>query len=280
MLRTCILSFTICFSTLLAADQAQPRAGNTRGYETDILLDTFAYGPADIDADIDTARHEHLAFGSIANHEHRQERGVVHGRVDRFAGSERLVVVEDPQDREDRADPFRSRTPDWHPRLDEFPRHGFQALLPLTILLLQSLYSVRHQILARRQLARRPVEPVHPLPTPPHGPLATDKVQTHASMHFLAARDGHQPDLRGIADVRATAGATIDTLDVDHTQGPLATDLPAQALSSGLCVVEIVDVYGMTLPDRSIRAVLDLVEQIHRQLRRRDLERIHGLAEA
>lgn len=54
MLRTCILSFTICFSTLLAADQAQPRAGNTRGYETDILLDTFAYGPADIDADIDT----------------------------------------------------------------------------------------------------------------------------------------------------------------------------------------------------------------------------------
>ena len=39
---------------LLAAEQTQHRAGNTRGYETDILLDTFAYGAADIDADIDT----------------------------------------------------------------------------------------------------------------------------------------------------------------------------------------------------------------------------------
>lgn len=34
-----------------AADK--PRAGNPRGYETDILADTFGYGPGDIDADYD-----------------------------------------------------------------------------------------------------------------------------------------------------------------------------------------------------------------------------------
>jgi len=54
MLRICILSFALCFSALQAADEARPRAGNSRAYEVDILLDTFSYGAADIDADIDT----------------------------------------------------------------------------------------------------------------------------------------------------------------------------------------------------------------------------------
>ena len=54
MLRFLVLTLTLCLSTLLTADQAQSRAGNTRGYEVDILLDTFAYAAEDIDADLDT----------------------------------------------------------------------------------------------------------------------------------------------------------------------------------------------------------------------------------
>lgn len=50
-LSIALLSLCLCF--LVHAQAAEPRAGNTRGYETDILTDTFAYGSGDIDADID-----------------------------------------------------------------------------------------------------------------------------------------------------------------------------------------------------------------------------------
>jgi hypothetical protein len=53
--------FTIFMFTLLllpavpalAGDAAQSRAGNPRGYETDILLDTFGFSQSDIDVEID-----------------------------------------------------------------------------------------------------------------------------------------------------------------------------------------------------------------------------------
>jgi hypothetical protein len=51
-LMTLLFGLYLSFLPLYGA--AQPRAGNTRGYEVDVLLDTFAYTAADIDADIDT----------------------------------------------------------------------------------------------------------------------------------------------------------------------------------------------------------------------------------
>ena len=53
MARSSIALFSLCLCFLVHAQAAEPRAGNTRGYETDILTDTFAYGSGDIDADID-----------------------------------------------------------------------------------------------------------------------------------------------------------------------------------------------------------------------------------
>jgi len=56
MSRLTIIVFTL-FSLLafpaLAGDAAQARAGNPRGYETDILLDTFGFSQGDIDVEID-----------------------------------------------------------------------------------------------------------------------------------------------------------------------------------------------------------------------------------
>jgi len=56
MSRLTVIVFTL-FSLLalpaLAGDAAQARAGNPRGYETDILLETFGFSQDDIDVEID-----------------------------------------------------------------------------------------------------------------------------------------------------------------------------------------------------------------------------------
>jgi len=53
-MKIIILLFTLCLSVSPIPGAAQSRAGNTRGYDVDVLADTFAYTAADIDADIDT----------------------------------------------------------------------------------------------------------------------------------------------------------------------------------------------------------------------------------
>ena len=56
MSRLTVVVFTL-FSLLafpaLAGDDAQFRTGNPRGYETDILLETFGFSQDDIDVEID-----------------------------------------------------------------------------------------------------------------------------------------------------------------------------------------------------------------------------------
>ena len=47
------LLFSLLTLPALAGDAEQPRPGNSRGYETDILLDTFGFSQDDIDAEID-----------------------------------------------------------------------------------------------------------------------------------------------------------------------------------------------------------------------------------
>lgn len=47
------LLFSLLAPSTLADDSTQSRAGNPRGYETDILLETFAYTQGDVDADFD-----------------------------------------------------------------------------------------------------------------------------------------------------------------------------------------------------------------------------------
>jgi hypothetical protein len=54
MMRSIMILFTLCLVFLPDLEAAQKRAGNSRGYDVDILLDTFAYDAADIDANIDT----------------------------------------------------------------------------------------------------------------------------------------------------------------------------------------------------------------------------------
>jgi hypothetical protein len=49
-----VLLTALYLVTLPSAEADKPRAGNSRAYEVDVLLDTFAYSAADIDADIDT----------------------------------------------------------------------------------------------------------------------------------------------------------------------------------------------------------------------------------
>jgi hypothetical protein len=53
MLRLAILLIALVPATLAADEENVPRPGNPRGYETDILIDTFGFGQADIDAPID-----------------------------------------------------------------------------------------------------------------------------------------------------------------------------------------------------------------------------------
>ncbi len=53
MLRLIGLLSCLLFSFPLVSEETQPRPGNTRGYEIDILTDTFGYGADDIDAEID-----------------------------------------------------------------------------------------------------------------------------------------------------------------------------------------------------------------------------------
>ena len=47
------LLFSLLTLPALAGDAEQPRTGNPRGYETDILLDTFGFSQDDIDVEID-----------------------------------------------------------------------------------------------------------------------------------------------------------------------------------------------------------------------------------
>jgi hypothetical protein len=53
MIRLAVLLFLLLAFPALADDAAQSRAGNTRNYETDILLQTFGFSQDDIDAEID-----------------------------------------------------------------------------------------------------------------------------------------------------------------------------------------------------------------------------------
>jgi len=53
MPRFCILLFSFLAFPALALDDPQARAGNPRGYETDILLETFGFSQADIEVEID-----------------------------------------------------------------------------------------------------------------------------------------------------------------------------------------------------------------------------------
>jgi hypothetical protein len=51
-----VLAFLLsssCPDALVAEGREQPRAGNPRAYETDVLFDTFGYGDGDIDVDVD-----------------------------------------------------------------------------------------------------------------------------------------------------------------------------------------------------------------------------------
>lgn len=54
MKKLSILLICLLISVPVVAGGEQARPGNTRGYEVDILTDTFGYGAGDIDADIDT----------------------------------------------------------------------------------------------------------------------------------------------------------------------------------------------------------------------------------
>jgi hypothetical protein len=53
MLRWIVLLSCLLISILVLAEGKPSRPGNTRGYEIDILTDTFGYGANDIDAEID-----------------------------------------------------------------------------------------------------------------------------------------------------------------------------------------------------------------------------------
>jgi hypothetical protein len=53
MSRFSILLASLLAFQALAGDDTQTRSGNPRGYETDILLDTFGFSQQDIDAEID-----------------------------------------------------------------------------------------------------------------------------------------------------------------------------------------------------------------------------------
>jgi len=53
MMRLAVLLGCLICSALIVADEEKTRSGNTRGYEVDILTDTFGYGAGDIDVDID-----------------------------------------------------------------------------------------------------------------------------------------------------------------------------------------------------------------------------------
>ena len=53
MMRLTVLLGCLLISVPVVAGGEQTRPGNTRGYEVDILTDTFGYGADDIDADID-----------------------------------------------------------------------------------------------------------------------------------------------------------------------------------------------------------------------------------
>lgn len=53
MRRLLILTVLLSVSLAVFADEETKRAGNIRAYETDILVDTFGFGPEDIDADFD-----------------------------------------------------------------------------------------------------------------------------------------------------------------------------------------------------------------------------------
>jgi hypothetical protein len=53
MIRLAVLLFLLLAFPALADDATQSRAGNSRNYETDILLQTFGFSQDDIDAEID-----------------------------------------------------------------------------------------------------------------------------------------------------------------------------------------------------------------------------------
>lgn len=53
MSRLIVLPICLLFSIPVIADEKPSRPGNTRGYEIDILTDTFGFGADDIDAEID-----------------------------------------------------------------------------------------------------------------------------------------------------------------------------------------------------------------------------------
>jgi hypothetical protein len=54
MMRLTLLLGCLIISIPVVAGEEQTRPGNTRGYEIDILTDTFGYGADDIDADVDS----------------------------------------------------------------------------------------------------------------------------------------------------------------------------------------------------------------------------------
>ena len=54
MMRLTALLGCLLISVPVVADGKQTRPGNTRGYEVDILIDTFGYGAGDIDVEIDS----------------------------------------------------------------------------------------------------------------------------------------------------------------------------------------------------------------------------------
>jgi hypothetical protein len=53
-MRLIMILFALYLAILPELEAAQKRTGNSRSYDVDILLDTFAYDAADIDANIDT----------------------------------------------------------------------------------------------------------------------------------------------------------------------------------------------------------------------------------
>jgi hypothetical protein len=53
LMRWVLLLVFLSSAGVVAAGEREQRAGNPRGYETDILLDTFGFGAQDIDADIE-----------------------------------------------------------------------------------------------------------------------------------------------------------------------------------------------------------------------------------
>jgi hypothetical protein len=54
MMKLLVLFVFLFISVAAAGEEKGSRAGNTRGYEVDVLVDTFGYGADDIDADPDT----------------------------------------------------------------------------------------------------------------------------------------------------------------------------------------------------------------------------------